>query len=501
MTWWRDAVVYQIYPRSFRDSDGDGVGDLEGVRSQLDYLVWLGVDTLWLSPIYPSPMRDFGYDVADYTDVDQLFGSLEQFDQLVYDAHAKGLRILLDWVPNHTSDEHPWFSQSRASRDNQRRSWYVWRDAREDGSPPNNWVSAWKGESAWTWEGDTEQYYLHCFLESQPDLNWANVDVREAMHDTLRFWLDRGVDGFRMDVVHLLGKDLDVDDPDDLRALSHVPLNDVPVTHQYLRGIRSVLDEYGGERLSVGEVYLLDPHRVAAYYGDGDELHLSFNFASLYTPWDSLAWRQLIATTEAAMNGVGAWPTWVMSNHDNVRVATRLGGDGRRVRAAMTLLLTLRGTAFIYAGEELGLPDAYIPPDRAVDPGGRDGCRSPIPWSPGELHGWPATPWLPFVEGASRFSVETQRGDPTSILNFTRTLLDLRRGDDALRRGDVDDLEASEGLLRFIRRFDGRRVMVLVNFSMAPREVDIVGRLLLSSEAGGRVGLVAPGEAQIVELS
>jgi alpha-glucosidase len=500
MTWWRDAVVYQIYPRSFRDSDGDGVGDLEGIRHELDYLVWLGVDTIWLSPIYPSPMKDFGYDVANYVDVDRLFGSLEQFDRLIRDAHARGLRVLLDWVPNHTSSEHPWFSESRSSRSNPRRDWYVWRDSREDGSMPNNWIRAWSEEPTWTWDAATGQYYLHCFLESQPDLNWANVDVRLAMHDTLRFWLDRGVDGFRMDVVHLLGKDLDVDDPDDLRVLSHVPLNDVPVTHEYLRGIRAVLDEYDNERVSVGEVYLMDPNRVATYYGHGDELHLSFNFSSLYTAWSADAWRDLIATTEEALNPTDAWPTWVMSNHDNVRVATRLEGDDRRVRAAMTLLLTLRGTPFLYAGEELGLRDATIPADRVVDPGGRDGCRSPLPWDIDEPHGWRATPWLPFAEDASQFSVESQRDDQDSMLRYTRALLDLRRQDVALRRGDIQHLMASDGVLRFIRSHKSRQVMVAVNFSDRHEEVQVKGRLLLSSVGGNRAGRLAPGEAQIIEV-
>jgi alpha-glucosidase len=500
MTWWRDAVVYQIYPRSFRDSDCDGVGDLEGIRGELDYLVWLGVDTLWLSPIYPSPMKDFGYDVANYVDVDRLFGSLEQFDGLIRDAHTRGLRVLLDWVPNHTSNEHPWFSESRSSRSNPRRDWYVWRDAREGGSPPNNWVRAWSEESAWTWDGATGRYYLHCFLDSQPDLNWANVDVRQTMHDTLCFWLDRGVDGFRMDVVHLLGKDLDADDPDDLKVMSHVPLNDVSVTHEYLREIRAVLDEYDNERVSVGEVYLIDPNRVATYYGRGDELHMSFNFASLYTPWNAEAWRDLIATTEAAMSPVGAWPTWVMSNHDNVRVATRLGADDRRVRAAMTLLLTLRGTPFLYAGEELGLRDAIVPPDRVMDPGGRDGCRSPLPWDVDALHGWPATPRLPFVDNASQFSVEAQRDDPDSMLRFTKTLLDLRHRDDTLRRGDINGLVASDGVLRFIRHHAGRRVMVVVNFSDTHGGVALEGRLLLSSAGGARAGSLLPAEAQVIEL-
>jgi alpha-glucosidase len=381
MVWWKEAVVYQIYLRSFCDSDHDGVGDLNGVRAQLEYSSWLGVDALWISPIFPSPMRDFGYDVTDYVDVDPVFGSLGDFDELVREAHRLGLRVLLDWIPNHTSSDHPWFLDARSSRDSQHRDWYVWRDANADGSLPNNWIRAWSEESVWTWDPTTEQYYLHCFLPGQPDLNWDNDDVRQAMHATLRFWLDRGVDGIRMDVVHLLGKDLTANDPPELRMLSHTPLNDVATTHERLREIRRVLDDYNGERVSVGEVYLFDPERVATYYGDHDQLHLSFNFASLLTAWSAAAWADVIERSEAALGAVGGWPTWVMSNHDNARVATRLSGDQQRIRAAVAMLLTLRGTPFLYAGEELGLEDAVVPFELTVDPGGRDGCRSPMPWT------------------------------------------------------------------------------------------------------------------------
>ena len=500
MTWWRDAVVYQIYPRSFRDSNGDGVGDLAGVRQQLAYLVWLGVHALWLSPIYPSPMRDFGYDVSDYCDVDAVFGSLEDFDALVREAHDLGLRVILDWVPNHTSDEHPWFIDSRSSRSSDSRGWYVWRDARPDGTPPNNWVRAWSDDPAWSWDDATGQYYLHCFLPSQPDLDWSNVAVREAMHDTMRFWLDRGVDGLRMDVVHLLGKELDRDDPEELRALGHVPLNDVAVTHDYVRGVRVVLEEYE-ERVSIGEVYLLDPVRVASYYGDGDELHLSFNFAPLYTPWRAEPWAEVIRRTMDSLEPRGAWPTWVLSNHDNARIATRLGGDGAAVRAALVLLLTLRGTPFLFAGEELGLEDALIPPARVVDPGGRDGCRAPIPWTASPDHGWPSDPWLPFVERASAMSVDAQMLDEGSMLHFTRSVLALRRDRPALLGGELEGLHVEGEVLVFDRVAGGERLRVMVNFAADGGAVIADGPVLLSSRTGHRPGRLDAREAVIVDVS
>jgi len=498
VTWWRDAVVYQIYPRSFCDTDGDGIGDLNGIRRQLPYLSWLGVDALWLSPIYPSPMRDFGYDVSDYVDVDRVFGTLDEFDRLIHEAHVLGLRVLLDWIPNHTSSDHPWFVDARRSRESAHRDWYVWRDARSDGSLPNNWIRAWSDEPAWTLDEATNQYYLHCFLPSQPDLDWSNVSVRAAMHDTLRFWLDRGVDGIRMDVVHLLGKEISADDPTDLRMLSHTPLNDVAVTHDYLRDIRRVFDAYDGDRVSVGEVYLFDPERVATYYGSNDELHLSFNFLSLFTPWRASAWRDLVERTESAMAMVDGWPTWVLSNHDNARVATRLGGDHRRIRAAMVLLLTLRGTPFLYAGEELGLQDAVIPLDRVVDPGGRDGCRSPLPWTNEPGYGWPNDPWLPFADHAGDSSVGAQMGDEDSMLHLTRRILALRRVSRALRRGPIQRIHVEGDLLTFDRVDGDERMRVAVNFSSHEDvAAPVDGRVVLSSLGTVDGGVVRAGEAVI----
>ncbi len=500
MKWWHEAVFYQIYPRSFFDANGDGVGDIEGIRTQLDYLTSLAVDALWISPIFPSPMADFGYDVSDYCNVDPVFGTLEDFDRLLSEAHDRGLRVILDWVPNHTSQEHPWFRDARSSQDSEHRDWYIWRDARSDGSLPNNWLSSWNNEPDWTFDEGSGQYYLHCFLPEQPDLNWANVRVREAMADTLRFWLDRGIDGFRMDVIHLVGKDPDLpNDPDDLLFVGHVPLNDVPVTHDYLRELRRVLEEYPDDRMSVGEVYLLDPEAVATYYGDQDELDLSFNFLSLLTPWRAEAWRDLITRTENAHLNVDAWPTWVLSNHDNQRVASRLGGDPVKIRSSAILLLTLRGTPFMYQGEELGLLNGEIPEDRVVDPGSRDGCRTPMPWTSDYPHGWWGEPWLPFAADRVGYSVETQIDDDESYLHFFRSVLALRRSQPALRRGTFENLNVESHVLRFDRCAGGDVVSVWVNFGREACAIDMQGRSILL-RSGGAIdeALLAPGEAVVV---
>jgi alpha-glucosidase len=456
--WWRDAVVYQIYPRSFADCSGDGVGDLDGLRARLEYLQWLGVDALWLSPIYRSPMADFGYDVSDHCDVDPLFGDLATFDALLEEAHARGLRVLLDWVPNHTSDQHPWFVESRASRDSPKRSWYRWRDGSPD-APPNNWPAAFGGGGAWTWDEGTEQWYLHTFLPQQPDLNWDEPAVVAAMHDVLRFWLDRGVDGFRADVVHLIGKDPALADVSDLDI---VGTHDYPGTHVLLRGIRQVLDSYPGERMMVGEINLRETALIAPYVGD-DELNLAFDFESLFVPWEARAWRERIAHVEAIM--ADRWPTWVFSNHDQPRIRTRLGGGEGRARAALLMVLTLRGTPFVYAGEELGLEDAVVPPERVVDPGGRDGCRAPIPWARDDDHGWPVEPWLPWPPEPSQRSVEAQRAEPGSFLHLARGLLEARRASAALRTGTLRLLDdAPEGVLAHERAADEDRRRVWVNF-------------------------------------
>jgi len=491
--WWQGAVFYQIYPRSFADSDGDGIGDLAGIRAHLADLAWLGVDALWLSPFYPSPMVDFGYDISDYCDVDPLFGTLEDFDGLIADAHAVGLKVIVDWVPNHTSDRHPWFVDAASGRDSRHRSWYVWRDADPGGAPPNNWVAAFDLTApAWTLDERSGQWYLHLFETAQPDLNWDEDEVVSAMHQVLRFWLERGVDGFRADVIHCIGKDPELpDDPPDVAGIPHSALNDVPVTHHRLRDIRRIVDGYPGDRVVVGEVYLLSTAAVATYYGDGDELQLAFNFPPLYARWQDQAWAECIEATVEAFDPRGAWPTWVLSNHDNPRHRTRYdraaaflgeapestaGRSEPRARAAAVLLMTLRGTSFLYQGEELGLLDAVIPPDRAVDPGGRDGCRAPIPWNGTADHGWTTPsgrgPWLPFPPESDIRNYAAQRADPSSVLHLYRRLIALRGREQALGRGRFELVETPGGVLGFVRTLGDERWAVLVNFTDRVVSVD-----------------------------
>jgi alpha-glucosidase len=486
--WWKTAVVYQIYPRSFADGNGDGVGDLVGIRGDLDHLAWLGVDAVWLSPVFRSPMKDFGYDVEDYRDVDPLFGSLADLDGLIADAHARGLRVLLDWVPNHTSDRHPWFVESRRSRTSPKRDWYVWRDPRPDGGPPNNWAAAFPaGTPAWTLDPATGQYYLHQFLPEQPDLDWSNPEVVAAMHDVVRFWLDRGVDGFRVDVVHGIGKDPALpDDPPERAGIPHTVMNEHPSTHAHLRALRRLVDGHPGDRVLVGEVYQFFAPAHERYFGDGDELHLVFELpAVILVGWDATAWRERIASVEARFGPLGAWPTWVLSNHDTPRHRSRFGSEAR-ARAAAVLLLTVRGTPFLYAGEELGLEDAVVPEARRVDPGGRDGCRAPLPWDAAPPHGWPgAEPWLPWPPDPAGRSVERMRADAASILHLYRRLLRLRRATPALREGDVVLRDAAPDVLAFERRHAGDRWLVLVNFGGAPARHEADGVVAIASDGAG----------------
>ncbi len=503
--WWRSAVIYQVYPRSFADSDGDGVGDLEGVRRHLDHLAWLGIDAIWLSPFYRSPMADFGYDVADFREVDPLFGDLAAFDRLVGDAHALGIRVLVDLVPNHTSDQHPWFVASRSSREDPKRSWYVWRDGGGPAVPPNNWRGAFiDGGRAWTWDDTTAQWYLHQFLPQQPDLNWDNPEVVDAMHDVMRFWLDRGADGFRIDVVHCIGRDPAF--PDDEPPWSEVPhcaSNEHPSTHEHVRAMRRLADGYEGDRVLIGETALPGTRWVAPYYGQGDELHLAFNFAATQAAWDAGVWRRRIARIEELLDPREAWPSWVLSNHDMPRHRTRHGGGEPRARAAAVILLTQRGTPFMYAGEELGLEDAVIPPDRVVDPGGRDGCRAPVPWTMTAGHGWGADPWLPFPPHASERSVEAQRADPGSVVHLYRRLLTARRASPALMIGAQEVLDAPTQVLAW-RRFtpDGDHRTVLVNMGADPVTVDATGTVEVASDGQGEgarfSGAVAPDTAVVI---
>jgi alpha-glucosidase len=507
--WWRSAVVYQIYPRSFADSDGDGVGDLPGIGSRLDHLVDLGVDAFWLSPFYRSPMADFGYDISDHTDVDPSFGTLADADALIAGAHARGLRVIVDWVPNHTSDRHAWFLASRSSRDDPQRSWYVWRDPSRGGGPPNNWMSAFgrlNPTPAWKLDPHTGQYWLHSFLAEQPDLNWDEPAVAEAMHRVLRFWLDRGVDGFRIDVAHRLGKDPELaDNEPDLRHDENWPSG-----HPRLRAIRGVLDDYDGDRMAVGEVYLLDQRVLAEYLAPGNELNLVHNFVFLNLPWSARTFRATVDEFELLV-GPGAWPAWCLGNHDHPRIASRYGPGAARV-AAM-LLLTLRGTPFLYQGDELGMTDVEVPPQRVVDVDGRDPERAPMPWEPPSKAGPGAgfttgEPWLPITPDAELIAASVQSGDPHSMLSLHRALLALRRATPALLTGGYRSLDAGADVFAYVR---GDAIAVALNFAAEPRKVGAAGQGILrlstrpDAPTGAHVDLetleLAPDEGVIVELS
>jgi alpha-glucosidase len=473
MAWWHEAVVYQIYPRSFADSNGDGVGDLGGIRAHLDHLSWLGVDAIWLSPFFPSPMKDYGYDVSDYCDVDPVFGTLADFDALVTECHDAGMRVLIDWVPNHTSTEHEWFKAARSSRHDPKRDWYIWRDPGPDGGPPNNWISDFGSPTAWELDATTGQYYLHLFLPEQADLNWRNPEVVAAMHDTLRFWLDRGVDGFRMDVVQSLLKRADFADLDDPNEILYGDAHlDTTDTHGLLRDIRRLLDGYPGDRVSVGETSVLSTGKMAAYYGHDDELHMCFNFPQILAPWNVDHWRRRIERTYQVLDPIAGWPTWVLSNHDVPRHRTRYWGSEAAARAAAVMALTLRGTPFLYEGEELGLLDAIIPPERKLDPVDRDGCRAPVPWTSDEHHGWGTEPWLPFPPESAERSVAAERDDPDSVLHLYRRLLAERKRSVALRRGAIELLEGwPEPVIAWDRHHGDDRRRVVVSFATEPVDV------------------------------
>jgi alpha-glucosidase len=498
VAWWRRGAIYQVYPRSFADADGDGVGDLRGLCGRLDHLNdgterSLGVEAVWLSPFYPSPMADFGYDVSDYRDVDPVFGTLRDFDDLLAEAHARGIRVIVDLVPNHTSDRHPWFVASRSSRRSPLRNWYVWRDPAPGGGPPNNWRSAFPAVGpAWTLDPASGQYYLNSFTPQQPDLNWDNPAVEAAVHDVMRFWLDRGVDGFRVDVVQKLAKDPGL--RDDEAGAPPRSEDWQPTIHGRLRRLRAVVDEYP-ERVLVGEVYLLDLPRLARYVAGGDRLHMAHNFAFAHTPWSARAFREAIDGFAAA--APGAWPAWFIANHDQPRVASRhdAGGHGpARARAVLVMLYALRGTPFVYQGEELGLPEAEIPPERIVDVDGRDGRRAPIPWRPPSEAGAGAgftsgEPWLPIGSAAERLAVSRQEGDPASTLRLARRLAWLRRATPALQRGGQRMLDAGADVLAWLREDGGERVLAAVNFAPEERPLPVLpelgggARLLLSSRA------------------
>jgi alpha-glucosidase len=523
--WWKSAVIYQIYPRSFQDSNGDGIGDLRGIIRRLPYLAELGVDAVWLSPIFPSPMADFGYDVANYVDIDPVFGTLADFDEFVARCHAANVRVLLDLVPNHTSDQHPWFITSRSSRDNPRRNWYLWQNPAPTGAEPNNWLSEFGG-SAWAFDPPTGQYYYHAFLKQQPDLNWRNPEVRQAIYDVMRFWLRRGVDGFRVDVLwHLIKDERLRNNPANPNfkpgmpphhALLPLYTTDRPEMEVVVAQMRRVVDEFD-DRILIGEIYL-PIEKVVKYYGrDLDGVHLPFNFSLLSAAWNGETIAGLVKDYEAALPPEG-WPNWVLGNHDRPRIAGRVGREQARV-AAM-LLFTLRGTPTVYYGDEIGMSEAAIPADRVRDPFqknlpnlnvGRDGSRTPMQWSELAYAGFSeAEPWLPVAPDFSRKNVEAERDDPRSMLNLYHRLIALRGSRRALTAGSYRPIVSNPSLLVFMREGDNDRVIIALNLGNQPAKFareNLAGEILISScldrageKAHGAVDLRA-NEGVVISLA
>ncbi len=482
--WWKGAVLYQIYPRSFQDSNGDGVGDLPGIIDRLDYLQWLGVGGIWLSPVTVSPNADWGYDVADYLAVDPDFGTLDDLDRLIAEARRRGIRVVLDLVPSHTSEQHPWFVNGRSGRQAQYRDYYVWADPKADGSRPNNWVSSFGGP-AWTLDQGTGQYYLHNHLSQQPDLNWWNAEVRQAFDQIITFWLDRGVAGFRIDVCNGMVKDAQLrdnppaeeSDPWDVRIFGQRPVynSNRPEAHDVIRRWRRITDAYP-DGLLLGETPVPELDTLALYYGTGhDELHLAFNFPYINAPFEAAPMRAIVEATEEALPG-GSWPAWTGSNHDMSRFATRWAdGDPARARVALVILLCLRGTPVLYQGDEIGLCDIPVPRERLRDPlgtafwpayAGRDPMRTPMPWRPVAGGGFTddeVEPWLPLGD-PELCNVEDQRHDPGSMLTLTRDLIALRAGCPDLADGPYRTLDSTPGSWAWAR---GEDMVIMANMTDA----------------------------------
>jgi alpha-glucosidase len=520
LLWWQKGIIYQIYPRSYQDTDNDGVGDLRGIIRRLDYISSLNVDAIWLSPIYPSPMHDFGYDVADYTGVHPMFGSVADFDRLLEETHRRGMKLILDLVPNHSSDEHPWFLESRSSRDNPRRDWYIWRDPASDGGPPNNWLSFFGGP-AWTYDENTEQYYLHQFVTQQPELNYRNPEVLAAMLDVLRFWLGKGVDGFRVDVIWLMLKDdqfrdeppnPDWDGINPHRSLQHIYTANLPGVHDLIRQMRTVLDEYD-ERMMVGEIYLPNAELVRYYGVSLNECHLPFNFQLIDTVWDASTVRRAVDAYDAILPQ-GAWPNWVLGNHDRHRVATRVGQSQARV--ANTLLLTLRGTPTTYYGEEIGMENVPIPAEFVQDPpavnqpeiadvAGRDPERTPMQWDGSPNAGFAPEgirTWLPVASDFAERNVAAQNRDPSSMLQLYRALTRLRSSEPALHAGAYSSVESgSETVFAYLRVApDGHRFLIVLNFGADSHLLDLshVGE---QAEIAIATDMVRTGAVNLGELA
>lgn len=550
MEWWQKAVFYQIYPRSFMDSNGDGIGDIRGIISKLDYLndgtpQSLGIDAIWFSPFFVSPQKDFGYDVADYCNIDPCYGTMEDFDTLVQECHKRGIKVMLDLVVNHTSDQHPWFQESRSSRDNPKRDWYIWRDGRGK-KPPNNWRSIFSG-SAWEWDEVTGQWYLHSFLKEQADLNWANPEVRSAIHNVIRFWLDRGADGYRLDVAHAYGKDQKLRDnppfwqrpPMDKqrmkdkaffdKTIAKLGLPDFqykknnlhqPETHEILRGFRKVLDEYPGA-VSIGEVMADFPEVAASYYGQGDELHMNFEFDFLECPWDAGAFRRSVERWLSLLPP-GCWPAWTLSNHDRIRAISRYGKPGsedQQAKLLAMLLLTLPGTPFIYYGEEIGMKDPKLPKKLIQDPvglklwpfhKGRDSQRTPMQWNDSEHGGFTdGEPWLPSGPELDSRNVATQSTNPSSVLSFWRNMVWLRKKRPELTEGMYSAVtnHIPEDCYVFTRSLGKKKLQVCLNFSPKTRTISLPKKGIpafsthaVRNKKPAKTISLAPFEGCIVEL-
>ncbi|WP_026464561.1 alpha-amylase family glycosyl hydrolase [Adhaeribacter aquaticus] len=481
--WWQQGIIYQIYPRSYQDSNADGVGDLKGIISRLDYIKELGIKAIWVSPVFPSPMADFGYDISDYKNIHPLFGNLNDFDQLLQEVHARDMKLILDFVPNHSSDQHPWFIESRSSRNNPKRDWYIWKDPKPDGSEPNNWQSMFGG-SAWQWDGNTSQYYYHSFLKEQPDLNWRNPDVQYAMLDVMRFWFNKGIDGFRIDVLWHLMKDPEFRDnpvnPDyrpgqpSFNKYIQVNNSDGPDVLEVVRRMR-MLTNVHKDRVLIGEIYLpLD--KLMKYYGQHNKgVHLPFNFLLLSLPWEADKIAASITQYEAALPPNG-WPNWVLGNHDQVRIASRVGLAQARI-AAM-LLLTLRGTPTIYYGDEIGMHDVPIPEEEVQDPQGlnmpelnvsRDPARTPMQWSEYRYAGFsPHKPWLRLPDNYKRLNVSVQEGRRLSMLNLYKRLISFRQKEPALMVGSYTQVYADKQQLAFLRTYGKTQFLVVLNLTHRP---------------------------------
>lgn len=479
--WYHQAVMYQIYPRSYKDTNDDGIGDLQGIIEKLDYIKDLGVSGLWLSPIYPSPMYDNGYDIADYCNIDSQFGTLEQFDELIQKAHQRNLRVMLDFVPNHTSFQHPWFLESKSSKDNPKRDWYIWKDPKSDGSPPNNWITVFNNKegSAWEWDETTRQYYLHSFFPEQPDLNWRNPEVVQAMHDVLRFWLKRGVDGFRVDVLYYLLKDerfLDepvnpdyrpgIDHPNE--KLKHIYSKDQPETLQLMSEFNAVLDEFQN-KFMVSETYVSIPETIKIYTTSARKSHAPFNFHLIFQPFEAKAYKAIIDEFQTGLQEQDL-PVYVLGNHDQSRVATRLGGQ-QQARLAAMLKLTLPGVPFIYYGDEIGMEDyKEIPPEKRKDSFAelnRDPERTPMQWNNLSYAGFSSVePWLPVNPNYKKINVNNQEKNKHSTLFLYKSLLRLRRSLSSLLDGRYIPVATDrDEVLGYIRAFGNEEVLILLNFS------------------------------------